>query len=106
MGDGLTLEKLKIDERLRAVELSLAESVGVRKQILEAIERIEKKLDKIDPMEKSIIDINNRLERVENAEEDRKKTVGTVVKTAIGSIVLAVGSFVVWAVKTLIITLK
>lgn len=100
-------EALKeLQKQQHSIDISIAESTPVRHQILEVIQRLEKKFEKIDVMEKTMLTIDNRVAKIEDAEVGRKKTVETVVKAAITSIVCAIGSFLYWAVKSLIITLK
>lgn len=104
----LTLEKLKIDERLRKVELDLAEAKPIREQILDKLEKIDKSVEKLDHRINGNGNpgIDDRLKAIEASEEGRKKTVDTVVKAALTSMVCAIGSFIYWVAKTLIITIK
>ncbi len=44
MGDGLTLEKLKIDERLRAVESHIAAEAESRKNLIEVLQALVEKV--------------------------------------------------------------
>lgn len=104
----LTLEKLKIDERLRKVELDLAEAKPIREQILDKLEKIDKSVEKLDHKINGNGNpgIDDRLKAIEASEEGRKKTVDTVIKAALTSMVCAIGSFIYWVAKTLIITIK
>ena len=99
MGDGLTLEKLKIDERLRAVEAHMAESKPFRENILSAISRLESSV-------KSIDDKTAPIESLRLAEERRIKNQETFNKTIIGTVTLALGTFVLWVIKSLIFVFK
>lgn len=115
MGDGLTLEKLKIDERLREVEKHMAEGNPIRQQLMDSVERLEKTLDRIDNkisgngkdgIEQTVIKIDNRVKTIEEAEETRKKSTDTIVKAALTSVVMGIGSFLYWAAKTLLTLIK
>lgn len=101
----LTLEKLKIDERLRKVELDLAEAKPIREQILEKLEKIDKSVEKLDHKinGNGTPGIESRLKDIENAEGSRKKAVDTVVKAALTSMVMGIGSFIYWLVKSVIV---
>lgn len=99
MGDGLTLEKLKIDERLRAVEAHMAEAKPFRDNLTASIERLEK----------TVASINSKIEPIEDlkkAEESRRRSQEVMMKSAVGVITLAIGTAVLWVCKVIITAFK
>ncbi len=99
MGDGLTLEKLKIDERLRAVEAHMAESKPFRENLAAAIGRLEKSVESINTKIAPIEDLKK-------AEEARRKAQEIMMKSAVGVVTLAVGTAVLWVCKVVIAAFK
>lgn len=96
MGDDLTLEKLKIDERLRDVELHMAEAKPIREEIAKSLGRIEKTMESVD----SKLDSHEkRISGIEASEESRKKSVENVMKVAWGALTMAIGAAVIWILK-------
>lgn len=107
----LTLEKLKIDERLREVEKQLGEAKIIRENInnsfaefKESVKELKESLDSIkkylmgDP-ETGKDGIEQRLAKIENAEIGRKKTVGSILKIALGALTMSVGAAMLWLFK-------
>lgn len=98
MGDDLTLEKLKIDERLREVELHMAEAKPVREEIAKSLVRMEKTLESVDG---KLDSHEKRIAHIEESEEGRKKTVDNIMKVAWGALTMAIGAAVMWIFKVL-----
>ena len=103
MSDGLTLEKLRIDSRLREVEKHMAEGTIIRQQLVKQLEHCAIILDKI---ENRIEGIDKRVAILESGEKTRKESHDNMIKVAIGAITMALGTFVVWFFKTLTLMMK
>jgi hypothetical protein len=102
--DGLTLEKLKIDERLQVIESYVKQGKELRGSINETLTVMNAKMFG-DPRSKDKKDRDGflrRLEALEDDKEDHLKLRENFLKVAIGAITLAVGSFVLWAWKVVI----
>lgn len=101
--DKLTLEKLRIDERLQAIEEYVRQGKDLRGSINDTLTAINVKLFG-DPKADRKIDRDGLIRRVEALEgdkEDHIKAKDNFLKIAIGAITLAVGSFMLWAWKML-----
>lgn len=103
MSDGLTLEKLKIDERLREVEKHMAEGTIIRQQIVKQLEHCANILDKIEERMESL---DKRVTALESTEKERKKAHDGMMTIAVGAITMAIGTFMVWFFKTLTLMIK
>lgn len=107
MSDGLTLEKLKIDDRLREVEKHMAEGSIIRQQLVKQLEHCATILDKIETRIESLDKRITELERGEKGRKDAyKEAHDGMMKIAIGAITMAIGTFVVWFFKTLTLLIK
>ena len=96
MASDLTLEKLKIDERLRAVEVNVAEARPIRQKILDSLKKIDTSYERIDLK----LDAHEiRLTKIEGADEARQKSMDNIMKIAIGSLTMAIGAAVMWFLK-------
>lgn len=99
MSDGLTLEKLRIDERLREVEKHMAEAVPVRDNILASLNRLETSVIRLEHkiVGNGTPGIEHRVLKLESAEELRQKQHSNIMKVAIGAItalMISIASFI------------
>ena len=98
----LTLEKLKIDQRLKDIEAYIIEGKLLRIQIKEIM---DKQNIRIDILENSIEGkgeskgIRDRVNDLESEDTERKKIKDGFLKVAVGSITMAVGASVLWICK-------
>ena len=102
-GDGLTLEKLKIDERLQGIELYVKEGKQLRSDINDTLTLFNAKLFG-DPKAKDKVDRDGLIRRIEDLEADKldhKNLKEGFLKVAVGSLTMAIGSFVYWLWKCL-----
>lgn len=104
MDDGLTLEKLRIDERLREVEKTMAEAKPVRDEIVRSLNRLEKSVESISysingNSETGVDGLEKRLYRIEESEQSRKKSIEAIIKLAIGALTMSVGAAIMWVLK-------
>ena len=102
MSDGLSLEKLKIVDRLLAIENHLKEDRNFQPRLQNTLDNINLRTKNLELMVHGDNDskdkytrdgMNRRLEGVEAIVHGGNKT---VLKVAVGSITLAVGSAMVW----------
>ena len=101
----LSLEKLKIHDRLVAIEEYIKEGKELRHQLNETMNEINIRTTNVELMihgdptkiRKYARDgINRRVESLEEKDHNVDKIKGNFLKIAIGAITLAVGSFVLW----------
>lgn len=98
--DALTLEKLKIYDRLRSVEDYMSQGIITREHIQKTLENINTTMssmnNQINGNESGIM---IRLKELEAEKRQRKEIEQGFMKIAVGSITIAVGSAVLWIVK-------
>lgn len=104
----LTIEKLKIHERLLLIEQYILEGKEQRGQINETLNNINIRCKNVefmvhgepDSADKEIRDgINRRVEVLEFKDQSVEKVKEHFLKIAVGSITMAVGAFVLWVSK-------
>lgn len=104
----LTLEKLRINERLLMIEQYIVEGKDQRAQLNNTMSTINIRMVNIenkilgDPKstEKKYRDgMERRLENCEILDADSEKVKGNLLKVAVGSLTMAIGAFVIWACK-------
>jgi hypothetical protein len=99
MKDDFTLEKLKIDDRLRKVEEFMASAVPVREEMIRSLSRIEKTVDKLDVKMHGAEGVEFKILELEKAERARIKTNDNIMRVAVGAITTLVGTIVLWVWK-------
>lgn len=110
-----TLEKFKMNERLEAIEAYIRDGKKLREEINETLTTINLHLTNAELMihgdpkgqTKYIRDgINRRLEAIEEKEEkyddNDKKKKETFMNIAVGSVVISVGSAIIWVCKVVL----
>lgn len=104
----LTIEKLKIHERLLLIEQYILEGKEQRGQINETMNNLNLRCTNIENMihgekdheDKKIRDgMNRRMESLEDRDDNSKKIKNQFLKIAVGSITMSVGAFVLWLCK-------
>lgn len=102
MSSDLTLEKLKIDERLRHIEAYIIEGKVLRIQIKEILQANGARLAYIEEFidgKGNVSGIKQNMHDLKSEYEERKKTKDSLLKIAVGAITMAVGAFVLWVCK-------
>lgn len=108
----LTLEKLKIDERLRKLELEHAQEVTETKMFRD---QLSKDVHEIKESVKSIIHkidgngspgIDDRLKAIEDYQERRKESDKTIIKIATGAITALIITIAAWLGKGILALIK
>jgi hypothetical protein len=101
----LTLEILKIDERIAKIERYIIDGQILKGKLNDTMTEINTRTANLELMihgDSTKIDrytrdgINRRVEWLEGREKDADRKRGDLLKVAIGSITLAVGAFVLW----------
>jgi hypothetical protein len=103
--DKLTLEKLRLNQRMESIEAYIIEGKKERADLRDFVTRQELRCTNLEFMihgdskssDKYIRDgMNRRIDSLEGKEKELEKIKGSFLKIAIGSITLAVGAFVLW----------
>ena len=104
----LTIEKLKLHERLLLIEQYIVEGKDQRGQINDTLSKINLRCNNIENMIHGNFDSKNakerdgiirRVEELEDKDASVEKVKNNFLKVAIGSITMAVGAFVLWVCK-------
>lgn len=98
----LTLEKLKIDERLRAVEQYMAQGIIERKSIGDALVELKIAISSVDHRIDGKKGFEARFQVLETDLKERAKVKGEFIKIAVGSLTMAVGAAVLWVGNVII----
>lgn len=106
--DPLSLEKLRIHERLLVIEEYVKEGKDLRSQLNDTMSNINLRTKNMELMihgdsmstdKYSRDGINRRLESIEAKEKGVDKAKETLLKVAVGAITLAIGSCVLWVFR-------
>lgn len=98
----LTLEKLKIDDRLKKIEEFMIEDRFYRIQFKETLQELGGKVSEFQIEihgHGEVKGLKDKVGILESDFRDRKKNKDGLLKIATGSITLAVGAFVLWVFK-------
>lgn len=108
MGDDLTLEKLKINERLMEVERHMIEAKVGREHLITAVDKLEKTIDRIDHKINGNGEpgIDDRVKSLEGAEEKRIEAhkgfmniLSGLITTAVVAFLAAIGAAIIAVLK-------
>jgi len=108
MSNDLTLEKLKINERLMDVERSMAEARPIREEILSSLNRIDKRIEILDHKinGNGKPGIEDRIKNIELMERIRKESHDNIIKIGIGAITALCITVLTWVGKLILLLLK
>lgn len=98
----LSIEKLRIDERLKKIEVFMIEEKFIRDRNIDIMNQVSKRILSLEEnvngrgREKGIQD---RVIDLEYKEDKRTKVAEGMLKVAVGSLTLAIGSCMLWLGK-------